>query len=196
MNAVHPRSRYIIQAESGGQTTEIGNDFGHHLSVDTAQAKELDLFGTSDGIVIGHVNRGVVLKTTCEGATGGTLQIFGSDFLHSDGFDWINERGFLPGGDFHFIQHMNGFKYMVVMGWVHHVVDGVVLIADAAEHEATYALMKRDFIMSIGVCHHAFVDDFPIYIHAWQRDAFPVFSFFIYRAFDEALGESACGEDE
>ena len=38
LNTVHPRSWDVIQAESRGQAAEIGDDFGHHLGVDSAQA--------------------------------------------------------------------------------------------------------------------------------------------------------------
>ena len=85
---------------------------------------------------------------------------------------------------------------MVVMGWFHHVVDGVVLVADAAEHETADLIVKRDFIMSIGVGHHALVDDLPIHVHARQRHAFAIFGLFIYSAFDETLGESTRSEGE
>ena len=56
---------------------------------------------------------------------------------------------------------------MVVVHRLKHVVNRVVLVADAAEHEAADALMKWDFIVSVGISHGAFVDDFPIYVHAW-----------------------------
>ena len=56
LNAVHPSAWHIVEAESRGQATEIGNDFGHHLSVDATQAEQLDLFGTRDGIAVVHIH--------------------------------------------------------------------------------------------------------------------------------------------
>ena len=56
LDAVHPIAGHIVQAKSRGQTTEIGDDFGHHLGVDAAQAEQLDLFGTRDGITVIHIH--------------------------------------------------------------------------------------------------------------------------------------------
>lgn len=85
---------------------------------------------------------------------------------------------------------------MVVVDGVKHVVDGIVFIADATEHETSDLSVDRNLVVSVGVGHHAFVDDLPIHINARKRRALAIFGLFIYSAFDEALGESACGEDE
>ena len=156
----------------------------------------MDLFGTSDSIAVSHIHRGIILETACKSTTSGTLQILGSDFLHGNGFNRVDESGFLSRLNLHFIQHVNGFEDMVVMGRFHHVVDGVVLVTDTAEHETADLIVKRYFIMSVGVGYHAFVDDFPIHIHAWQWRALTVFGLFIYSAFDEALGKGCRGEGE
>jgi hypothetical protein len=83
---------------------------------------------------------------------------------------------------------------VVVMRRLHHVVHRVVLVADAAEHKASDALVKRDFVMSVGIGRGAFVDDFPIDIDARDRRALAVFVLFIDRAFDETLGKGSGDE--
>ena len=98
--------------------------------------------------------------------------------------------------NFHLVEHVDGLEDVVVMCRFHHVVNRVVLVADAAEHEATDALMKWDFIVSVGIGHCAFVDDFPVHIHAWQWCALAVFGLFVNGAFDKALGKGTCGEGE
>ena len=191
LNAVHPVSRYIVQAECGGQTTEIGDNFGHHLGINAAQAEQLDLFGARDGIAVVHIHRSVVLKTSCKGATGRALQVLGGDFLNSHRLDRVDIGGFLSRCNLHLVEHVYSIENVIVMRRLHHVVNGVVLVADAAEYEATDALMKWDFIVSVGIGHRAFVDDFPIYIHARKRSTLTVFGLFVNGAFDEALGKSA-----
>ena len=83
---------------------------------------------------------------------------------------------------------------MVVMRGFHHVVNGVVLIADAAKHEAADAFVKRDFIVSISIGYHAFVDDFPVDVHPRNGSAVAVFVLFINRTFDKALGQGTHSE--
>ena len=91
---------------------------------------------------------------------------------------------------------MDGLEDMVVMGRLHHVMHRVVLVADAAEHEAANTFMERDFIMSVGIGNGAFVDDFPIHVHAGQRGTLAVFCLFVNGTFDVALGKGACGEGQ
>ena len=154
------------------------------------------MFSSSDSIAIGHIHRGVRLETFGQATAGGAFKTLRGDALHGNSLDGVERGGFLSGGNLYFVQYMSGMKHMVVMGWFHHVVDGIVLVADAAEHEATDLIVKRDFIMSIGIGHHAFVDDLPIDIDARKWGALAVFGFFINGAFNKTLGKSAHGEGE
>ena len=67
-DAVHPCARHITQAESGGQTTEVGHILGHHLGVESTEAEQFDLFGAGDGIGIGYIDRGVGLEALSKAA--------------------------------------------------------------------------------------------------------------------------------
>ena len=194
LNSVHPSAGHIVQAESGRQTTEIGDDFCHHLGVDTTQSKQLDLLGACDGIAVVHIHRSIVLETARKGATSSAFEAFRSDVLHGHRRDGIDVGSLLSRLDFHFVEYMCGIENVVVMRGFHHVVDGVVLVADATEHEAADALVQRDFVMSVGISHNALVDDFPIHVHARQRGFLAVFVLLINRALNETLGKGGGGE--
>ena len=196
LDGIHPVTGHIVEAESRGQATEIRHVFGQHLGIKTAQAKQFDLLRARDGVAVADVDRRAVLEALGEAATGRAAQTFGGDGLHRNGVQGRDESAFMPRLDFHFVEHVDGLEDVVVMHGVEHVVDGVVLVADAAEHEAADLSVNGNFVMPFGVGHHALVDDFPIHVHARQWRALTVFGFFVYSAFDEPLGESACGEDE
>ena len=83
---------------------------------------------------------------------------------------------------------------MVIMLRLGHVVYRVVLVADAAEHEAADGFVKRDLVMTVDIGHHALVDDFPVDIDTGKWGSFAVFRLFVDGAFDEALGKCGVGE--
>ena len=153
------------------------------------------MLGSCDGIAIRNVNRGVGFETLGKAAASGAAQACRGDVFDGDGFHGVDVGCFLPRSDFHLVQHVDGFENVVVMGGFHHVVYRVVLVADAAEHEAADTFVQRNFVMAVGISHHAFVDDFPIDVHARYWGFYAV-AFFINGALDESLRQSGGGEGE
>ena len=166
LNAVHPSARHIAEAKRRGQSSEVGHVFCQHLGVKSAEAQQFNLFCARDGIAIADVDRSTVLEALGEAATSCAAQAFRGDGLHRNGVQSRDEGAFLSRLDLHFVEHVGRLENVVVVHRFKHVVNRVVLIADAAEHKAADLSVDGDFVVPVGIGHHPLVDDFPIDVDA------------------------------
>ena len=71
---MHPWSRHIPQGVRDRGSAQIGHILGEHLHIRSAQSQQFDLPGTSGGITIGNIHRGVGGEGLSQIATGGTYE--------------------------------------------------------------------------------------------------------------------------
>ena len=69
LHGIHPRARDILQAKRLRQTADGRRVLGQQLHIRTAQAEQLDLFGTGGSIGVGHIHRSGGLEALAQVAT-------------------------------------------------------------------------------------------------------------------------------
>ena len=80
-DALHPLARHIAEAEGRRKPFQEGDVFEQHLRIDARKSKQLNLFAARHGIAVADVDRGRILETLAQVATGQTAQAFGSDYF-------------------------------------------------------------------------------------------------------------------
>ena len=188
---MHPSAWHIAETEGRSQAAKVGHVLGHHLGVDATQAKQFDLFGTRDGVGVGHVDRGVCLEALSEAAASAATQGLAGDVLDMTGIKGSDILRLLAGGNLHLVQSQCRGHHMIVVLRLVHVVDGVVFIAYKTEHQAFIRRVKLNFIMTVLIRNGTHIGNFPIDVHAWKRCLFASFVLFVDRAFNESLGKGA-----